>query len=215
MTKKLSDVLRLNLAPKATSVSYAIMIDGEIVAADALGHDGTKEKNPVTLNHTYNVCSISKIFCTVAVMKLVEQGKVNLDTPICEYLPQFTMLDPRYRQITVRHCLNHASGLPGTQWKHFSATHVGEADNEEYYQEVYNYLSKCHLKANPGEYSTYCNDGFTLAEMLVAKVSGMNFGEFCEKYITEPIGAHSTRVSTTQNPDYPLVRESGKPAGHF
>ena len=97
MTKKLSDVLRLNLAPKATSVSYAIMIDGEIVAADALGHDGTKEKNPVTLNHTYNVCSISKIFCTVAVMKLVEQGKVNLDTPICEYLPQFTMLDPRYR----------------------------------------------------------------------------------------------------------------------
>ena len=121
MTKKLSDVLRLNLAPKATSVSYAIMIDGEIVAADALGHDGTKEKNPVTLNHTYNVCSISKIFCTVAVMKLVEQGKVNLDTPICEYLPQFTMLDPRYRQITVRHCLNHASGLPGTQWKHFSS----------------------------------------------------------------------------------------------
>lgn len=215
MTKKLSDVLRLNLAPKATSVSYAIMIDGEIVAADALGHDGTREKNPVTLNHTYNVCSISKIFCTVAVMKLVEQGKVNLDTPICEYLPQFTMLDPRYRQITVRHCLNHASGLPGTQWKHFSATHVGAADNEEYYQEVYNYLSKCHLKANPGEYSTYCNDGFTLAEMLVAKVSGMNFGEFCEKYITEPIGAHSTRVSTTQNPDYPLVRESGKPAERF
>ena len=86
---------------------------------------------------------------------------------------------------------------------------------QEYYQEVYNYLSKCHLKANPGEYSTYCNDGFTLAEMLVAKVSGMNFGAFCEKYITEPIGAHSTRVSTTQNPDYPLVRESGKPAEHF
>ena len=192
MTKKLSDVLRLNLAPKATSVSYAIMIDGEIVAADALGHDGTKEKNPVTLNHTYNVCSISKIFCTVAVMKLVEQGKVNLDTPICEYLPQFTMLDPRYRQITVRHCLNHASGLPGTQWKHFSATHVGEADNEEYYQEVYNYLSKCHLKANPGEYSTYCNDGFTLAELVVEAVSGMDFDDYVRQAILEPAGLEDT-----------------------
>ena len=110
MTKRLSEILSLNLDRKHTSVSYAIMIDGKIVAADALGHDGTKEKNPVTLNHTYNVCSISKIFCTVAVMKLVEQGKVELDRPICEYLPQFTMLDPRYRQITVRHCLNHSSG---------------------------------------------------------------------------------------------------------
>ena len=100
MTKRLSEILSLNLDRKYTSVSYAIMIDGKIVAADALGHDGTKEKNPVTLNHTYNVCSISKIFCTVAVMKLVEQGKVELDRPICEYLPQFTMLDPRYRQIT-------------------------------------------------------------------------------------------------------------------
>ena len=215
MTKRLSEILSLNLDRKYTSVSYAIMIDGKIVAADALGHDGTKEKNPVTLNHTYNVCSISKIFCTVAVMKLVEQGKVELDRPICEYLPQFTMLDPRYRQITVRHCLNHSSGLPGTQWKHFSATHVGKEDNEEYYQEVYDYLAKYHLKADPGAYSVYCNDGFTLAEMLVAKVSGMSFGKFCKEYITEPIGAHSTRVSTTANPDYPLIRETGKQPEYF
>ena len=203
MTKRLSEILSLNLDRKYTSVSYAIMIDGKIVAADALGHDGTKEKNPVTLNHTYNVCSISKIFCTVAVMKLVEQGKVELDRPIC------------YRQITVRHCLNHSSGLPGTQWKHFSATHVGKEDNEEYYQEVYDYLAKCHLKADPGAYSVYCNDGFTLAEMLVAKVSGMSFGKFCKEYITEPIGAHSTRVSTTANPDYPLIRETGKQPEYF
>ena len=213
--QRLSEILKLNLPKKYTSVSYAIMVDGEIVAADALGTDGSKEKRPVTLQHTYNVCSISKIFCTVAVMKLVEQGKVELDRPICEYLPQFTMLDPRYRQITVRHCLNHASGLPGTQWKHFSAIHVGQPDNQEYYDEVYNYLAKCYLKADPGTYSVYCNDGFTLAEMLVAKVSGMSFGEFCKQYITEPIGAHSTRVSTTLNPEYPLIQESGKPKEEF
>lgn len=215
MTKRLSEILQLNLSPKYTSVSYAIMIDGEIVAADALGNDGSKEKNAVTLKHTYNICSISKVFCTTAVMKLVEQGKVDLDEPICTYLPDFTMLDPRYRQITVRHCLNHSSGLPGTQWKNFSATHVGELDNEEYYSEVYQYLAKSHLKADPGKYSVYCNDGFTMAEMLVAKVSGMSFGEFCREYITEPIGAHSTRVSTTVNEEYPLIRESGKQPEYF
>ena len=215
ITKKLSDILRINLPEEYTSISYAMMIDGKIVAADALGHDGTKEKNPATINHTYNVCSISKIFCTTAVMQLVEQGKVDLDEPVCTYLPAFTMLDERYRQITVRHCLNHSSGLPGTQWKAFSATHVGTADNEEYYQAVYDFLAKSHLKADPGRYSVYCNDGFTLAEMVVAKVSGMPFGEYCKQNITEPIEAHSTRTSTTINPDYPGIRENKKPREFF
>lgn len=215
LTKRLSEILGLNLSKKFTAVSYAIMVDGEIWAADALGTDGSKDEKPATTNHTFNVCSISKIFCTTAVMKLVEQGRVDLDTPVCVYLPEFCMLDERYKDITVRHCLNHASGLPGTQWKHFSATHVGSLENEEYYQEVYDYLAKCHLKAAPGTYSVYCNDGFTLAEMVVAKVSGMPFGTFCREYITDPIGACSTRPSTTVNPEYPLIHEKKKAPEYF
>ncbi len=215
LKERLSEILRLNLAKNYTAVSYAIMVDGEIWAADALGTDGGEEKKPATIDHTFNICSISKVFCTVAVMKLVEQGKVDLDTPVCQYLPDFKMLDDRYKDITVRHCLNHASGLPGTQWKHFSATHVGSPENAEYYQEVYDYLAKSHLKAAPGTYSVYCNDGFTLAEMVVAKVSGIPFGQFCRDYITEPIGAHSTRTSTTANPDYPLIHEKKKVPEYF
>lgn len=215
LQERLSGILRLNLAKNYTAVSYAIMVDGKLWAADALGTDGGEENAPVTTEHTFNVCSISKIFCTVAVMKLVEQGKVDLDAPVCRYLPDFKMLDERYKRITVRHLLNHSSGLPGTQWKHFSATHVGSAENTEYYQEVYDHLAKSHLKADPGAYSVYCNDGFTLAEMVVARVSGIPFGQFCQQYITEPIGAHSTRTSTTVNPDYPLVHEKKKVPEYF
>lgn len=215
LQERLSGILRLNLAKNYTAVSYAITVDGKLWAADALGTDGGEENTPVTTRHTFNVCSISKIFCTVAVMKLVEQGKVDLDAPVCRYLPDFTMLDERYKRITVRHLLNHSSGLPGTQWKHFSATHVGSADNAAYYQEVYDHLAKSHLKADPGAYSVYCNDGFTLAEMVVARVSGIPFGQFCQQYITEPIGACSTRTSTTVNPDYPLVHEKMKVPEYF
>ena len=64
-------------------------------------------------------------------------------------------------------CLDHSSGLPGTQWKHFSVSTTSKFD---YYSEVLNYLSNSTLKADPGTYSTYCNDGFTLAEMVVSKV---------------------------------------------
>lgn len=215
LKKRLSDILSLNLPDNYTAISYAIMMDGEIVAADALGTDGSEENRPVTMDHTFNVCSISKIFCTTAVMKLVEQGKLDLDTPIYHYLPDFKMADQRYKDITLRHCLSHSSGLPGTQWKHFSATHVGSESNEEYYQEVYDYMANSRLKADPGKYSVYCNDGFTLAEMVVAKVSGIPFGRFCRDYITEPIGAHSTRPSTVNNPAYPLVHEKNKVPEYF
>lgn len=216
LTKHLSNILRTGLGREYTSVSYAIMIDGEIIAADSLGNAGGPEKKPATVNHTYNVCSVSKVFCTTAVMQLVEQGKVELDAPVYKYLPRFTMPDERYRNITVRHILCHTSGLPGTQCKNFSATHVGKADNNEYYDEVYKYLSHSHLKADPGKFAVYCNDGFTLAEMIVAEVSGIPFGEYCKKYITEPIGAHSTRTSTTINEEeYPLVRKGNRPKEYF
>ena len=100
------------------------------------------------------------------------RGLVELDTPVVQYVPDFKMLDEDYKKITVRHLLNHASGLPGTQWKGFSVTALTERD---YYQEVLDYLAISHLKAKPGEYSVYCNDGFTLAEIVVARVSGQRY----------------------------------------
>ena len=103
LKEKLSAILGMNLKKDYTSVSYAIMRHGEILAADSLGTQGGEEKKPADTNCTYNVASVSKIYCTVAVMQLVEQGKLNLDEPIVTYLPRFKMLDDRYRQITLRH----------------------------------------------------------------------------------------------------------------
>lgn len=208
LKEKLSAILGMNLKKDYTSVSYAIMRHGEILAADSLGTQGGEEKKPADTNCTYNVASVSKIYCTVAVMQLVEQGKLNLDEPIVTYLPRFKMLDDRYRQITLRHCLSHSSGLPGTQWKHFSASDVS---HDTYYEEVYDYMAHSYLKAAPGEYSVYCNDGFTLAEMAVAAVSGMSYAQYCKDHITEPIGAHSSRLSPVRNTEYPLVQEGKKP----
>lgn len=208
LSERLNDILKMNLAKDYTSISYAIMQKGELVAAGALGTSGTKEKKPSTIQDTYNVASVSKIYCTLAVMKLVEQKKVELDCPIYQYLPRFTMLDERYKEITLRHCLNHSSGLPGTMWKHFSATDVTAGG---YYDLVYDYMSKNYLKAAPGEYSTYCNDGFTMAELVVAQVSGMSFADFCKKYITEPIGAKTTQLACELTGEHTLTKEKKKP----
>ena len=70
----------------------------------------------------YGVGSVSKVVTTMAVMQLVDAGKVSLDAPVARYIPDFTMESPQYKQITVRMLLNHAAGVPGTNyadlWSH-------------------------------------------------------------------------------------------------
>lgn len=209
LTKQCSELLRMTLAKKFTSVSYAIWQNNEMVAADSLGWQDQAEKKEATLNCTYNVASVSKIYCTVAIMKLVEKNKIALDDYVVDYVTDFVMADERYKQITIRQCLNHTSGLPGTQWKGFSVTSVTPRN---YHQEVLDYFSYSHLKANPGEYAVYCNDGFTLAELVVERVSGLSFAQFVYQMITNPIEANSTRYINDNLPEYPLVREKDKPA---
>lgn len=209
LTESCSKMLRMTLAKEFTSVSYAILKDNEIIAADSLGWQNTKEKQPATLKSTYNVASVSKIYCTAAVMKLVEMKKLELEDKVAQLVPEFSMPDERYKEITVRHLLNHASGLPGTQWKGFS---ISSITPRSFYDEVLDYFRHSHLKAMPGEYSVYCNDGFTLAEIVVEKVSGMPFDQFVYKMITNPIEAYSSRYIPEYNPDYPLVMEKEKPS---
>ncbi len=191
-----------------TALSYAISIHNEVVLSDAVGVIDKKTKEIITEKATFNVASISKMYVTVAIMQLVEQGKIKLDDYVYQILPRFYMPDERYKKITVAMCLNHTSGLPGTEWKHFATK---EIDGVNYYDEVYHYFSVNKLKSEPGEYSVYCNDGFTIAELIVSEVSGMTYEDYIYQYITNPIGAESTRLSGNLNADYPLVTEGDKP----
>ena len=205
----MSEFLKMTLAKEHTSVSYAMMVEGEVVACDALGWQDKPSCIPAGTDCTYNVASVSKIYCTAAVMILVQRHLVDLDRPVVDYVPDFTMLDENYRKITVRHCLNHASGLPGTQWNGFSVT---EKTGRDYEREILDYFSKCYLKDEPGKYSVYCNDGFALAQIVVSRVSGQSYASFVQENITDPIQAYSTRLIETQNEKYPLVHENKKKA---
>ena len=93
LRKELSAMAAMELPEKYTSVSYAVMIGGEIVARDNLGTTGGEDPKPAHEKCTYNVASISKIFCTTAVMQLVEKGLLDLDKPVIEYVPEFSMPD--------------------------------------------------------------------------------------------------------------------------
>lgn len=173
----------------ATSVQYALWKDGEIILTGSSGVYSKSEDRVLTDDILYGIGSVSKIYTTVAVMQLAEQGHVSLDAPVTRYLPQFRMADPRYRDITVRMLLNHSSGLMGSGLA--GAILFDDADDSAV-DHLLETLSTQRLVADPGTYSVYCNDGFTLAQLIVEAVSGQDFMEYVRENILAPAGLEST-----------------------
>lgn len=171
------------------SLQYALMYQNEVVT------QGTKERNvedeisEINDLTIFGIGSVSKMFTAVSVMLLVDQGKINLDEPVTTYVTDFVMEDPRYQEITVRMLLNHSSGIMGSTFA--NAMLLGETStyHHDYFLEM---LSHQGLKANPGEFSVYCNDGFSLAEMVVERVSGLTLTDFIAENIAEPLGLNYT-----------------------
>lgn len=174
-----------------TSVQYALMDQGEIVVSGQTGKNDLQGQVPLTSDTIYGIGSTSKMFLTASVMKLVDEGKVNLDLPVTSYIPEFKMKDERYKQITPRMLLNHSAGLLGTS-SHNASLY---GDNDTFAHDTFlEQLTAQNLKAEPGAYSVYTNDGFTLAEILVERVSGMSFTAFIHKHFTEPLNMEHTKT---------------------
>lgn len=173
----------------ASAVQYAVWEDGKITLSGHAGVYSRTENRALTDDDLFGVGSVSKVYTTAAVMRLVEAGKVGLDEPVTTYLPGFKMADPRYADITVRMLLNHSSGLMGSSTG--SAFLFADPDRTAA-EDLLNRLSTQRLKADPGAFSVYCNDGFTLAELVVEAVSGQSFPDYLHQEVLSPMGLKST-----------------------
>ncbi|MBJ7986245.1 serine hydrolase domain-containing protein [Bacillus cereus] len=174
-----------------TSVQYALIDNGKLTLSRQAGKNDIEGEQPLTKDTLYGIGSVSKMYATAAVMKLVDEGKVDLDAPVVNYVPDFKMKDGRYKRITPRMLLNHSSGLQGSTLSNAFLFN----DNDTYSHDfLLQQLSNQSLKADPGAFSVYCNDGFTLAEILVERVSGMSFTEFLHQRFTEPLKMNHTKT---------------------
>ncbi|SHJ11495.1 CubicO group peptidase, beta-lactamase class C family [Clostridium cavendishii DSM 21758] len=174
-----------------TSVQYALIDNGKIVLSGNSGVYSREDNKPVTADNMYSIASISKMFVTTAIMRLVDEGQVFLDTPVTEYVDDFKMADDRYKKITVRMLLNHSSGLMGSS---FSNTLLF-GDNSSYAHDTFiKQLRTQRLKADPGAHSVYCNDGFTLAEILVERVTGISYTDYVAENITNTLKMNNTKT---------------------
>ncbi|CAB3783492.1 D-aminopeptidase [Paraburkholderia caffeinitolerans] len=167
-----------------TAVSVAIFADKDIVWREAFGYANPDTQLPVTVDTRFNLGSIAKLFATLAVMILRDRGALSLDQPVVQLLPSFSMLSPAYTQVTVRQLVNHSPGFPGTNYRNV----FNFAPIPGYAQDTLKELSLSRLKHDPGELSVYCNDGFTLLDLVVPALTGQSYTDFIQHELLDPLG---------------------------
>ncbi|MCL2007591.1 MAG: beta-lactamase family protein [Treponema sp.] len=175
----------------STSIQYTLMHGENIILSGTKGVYDRSENSVPDRNTMYGIGSVSKLFVTAAGMLLADKGILDIDRPIIYYLPDFKMADRRYVKIASKHLMNHSSGIYGT---HFRNSLLFEDSDTYAHDSLLNNLESCSLKYDPGSFSEYCNDGFSLLEILVERLSGMRYNEFLKKFFFTPLDMKSTKT---------------------
>ncbi|WP_275041847.1 serine hydrolase domain-containing protein [Nocardiopsis potens] len=163
------------------------VIDGDSVETAVRGNDG--DGDAVTPETLFRIASMSKSMTAASIMILVERGEIGLDDPVADALPEFTMDDPRFRDMTVRHLLSHTSGLSIRTNNEYALPPPGSA------AEAVAGLADKALGAAPGAQYEYHNTNYSVAARIVEFHSGKPFGEFLETELFGPLGMDRTTAA--------------------
>ncbi|MFC4099406.1 serine hydrolase domain-containing protein [Paenibacillus xanthanilyticus] len=174
-----------------SGIQYALRDHGAVVLLDGAGVHDKATKAPVTKDTMFGIGSTSKVYVTAAAMKLADRGLIDIDKPLTTYVKDFKMADERYKNITPRMLMNHSSGLYGS---HFEDGFLFDDNDTEAHDELLDRLRSGRLKADPGAFSVYCNDGFQLLEIMIERVSGLSYSKFLQTHFSLPLGLNATKT---------------------
>lgn len=147
-------------------------------------HTGTGVE--ATTDALYQIGSVTKVWTATMLMKLAEQGKLTLDTPVVDLLPEFKVADAEVtKTVTVRHLLNHTSGIDGDL---FLDTGRGD-DCVEKYTAACADLAQNHPL---GATHSYCNSGFVIAGRIAERLTGKTWDEALRELVLDPLGLTHT-----------------------
>jgi CubicO group peptidase (beta-lactamase class C family) len=189
-------------------ISIAIVHDQNLVWSRGFGYAHPDKKIPATPKTIYSICSISKLFTSIAVLQLRDRGLLHLDDPVGRHLPWFAIKQahPEAAPVTVRGLLTHSSGLPReSDFPYWSAPDFDFPSREEMIKR----LSNQETLYPADTYFQYSNLGITLAGELVTAISKQPYEVYVAKHILEPLGLTDT------HPEMPEQDRGGRLAtGH-
>ncbi|MDX2039929.1 MAG: serine hydrolase domain-containing protein [Acidobacteriota bacterium] len=157
---------------KVPGLSIALIQKGALVWHKGFGVKNAQTKEPVADNTVFEAASLSKPVFAYAVLKLVDEGKLDLDAPLTKYLPGNYDVgeDARINQITARHVLSHRPGFPNWRRQNNPLT----------------------IHFTPGERFSYSGEGFVYLSKVVEKITGEDFNNFMKRMVFVPLGMNDS-----------------------
>jgi len=174
-------------------VSVAVADRGRIVFGSGAGYADLESLSPATSQTVYDIGSISKVHTAVAIMQLVEQGKVRLEDDIRKYVPSFP---DKGSPITIRNLMTHTSGIRHYKDTDFQGTPADE--NVRRYASIEDAIAIFKddpLLFPPGKYYSYTSYGVNLLQAVVEKGSGKPFEAYLRESVWNPVGMDSTQFN--------------------
>ncbi|MFD7874737.1 serine hydrolase domain-containing protein [Streptomyces sp. NPDC059766] len=171
-------------------VSVGVLLDGKEIYAS---HGVTSFSNPVPVDEKtlFHLASVSKTFTATALMRLVAEGKVDLDAPVRHYVPELKLADEQAAaEITVLNLLNHTAGL---DWNL-----IDDGEGDRSLAGLVAKLPQLPLIAPPGARASYSQAGYNLAGRIVEKVTGLPFEQAMASLVLEPVGLADTVYGLTE-----------------
>jgi CubicO group peptidase (beta-lactamase class C family) len=199
-------------------VGIALIIDDSVIWKEGFGYADKENQIPFTTKTTLSLGSVTKTFTALGIMQLQERGLINIDKPLIDYFPQFSLKtrNTDIREITVKSVINHTSGIPND---------IFVSEEKDKYTSTVDYLKNEYLGYPPNTISHYSNVGYCLLGHTIFNVSGQDYPDYIQKNILSPIGMNNsgfidfqklTNVSKTYDKCgkyHPLQEGRNLPAG--
>ncbi|CAN7150310.1 serine hydrolase domain-containing protein [Massilia sp. LjRoot122] len=174
---------------------YGVVLDGKLVHARALGLADVERKIPATSSSEFRIASMTKSFVAMAALKLRDDGKLRLDDPVANYLPELRRIQLPTTDspaLTIRQLMTMTTGLPEDNPWGDRQMALPSARIEQLIGAGLSFSNA------PGHTFEYSNLGYILLGKVVSKVSGMRFQDYVTREILRPLGMNNTRWEYTQ-----------------
>jgi CubicO group peptidase (beta-lactamase class C family) len=185
----IEELLSRQLPPDGPGVAVAVVRGGQVIHRAGYGLASRQWSVPADPDAVFGLGSLTKPFTALAVLRLVAEGRLDLEQSITACLPEYPATG---REVTMAHLLTHTSGIPNyiTRLPDFWARHAPLHHSPA---EIRALFADRALEFTPGSRYSYSNSGYCLLGMIVEAVTGMRYEVYVESTILEPLGMRNAR----------------------
>lgn len=188
---------------KTPGVQYYFFDQDSIIYSYLGGFADIENNKKVTDQSTFAGYSTTKTFTALAIMQLIEKGKIQLDDPVADYVSDL----PYPETITIKQLLAHSAGIPNPmplKWIHTREEH-DTFDRDAFFSGIYQKYNK--VRSEPNEKFAYSNLGYVLLGQLIEETSGLGYEEYIRQNILDTLGLSENEIAFVIND--PAIRAKG------